>query len=262
MKRILVLLALVISTAPVHAQPVPVTWRPARGSVLGEFLKWSGTAWVPSGIAPGDITSVGATAGGGLTGGSTSGAALLGLLTTCTDGQLLKSTTGSWGCDDDIGITNAASADVVLKSDGTNAVASLLTDDGTTLSYASGKFAVAAASGDTEIGGTLTAKGSTLTLGTATTTIHVTQLDTSQRPTLTNCGTGAAIVGNDSSWRLTTGTTAGACVVTFHQAYSANASCGVKEYDGVPRAISVSTTALTFTAVTDSTVYRGECEDH
>lgn len=81
----------------------------------------------------GDITSVGATAGGGLTGGSTAGPALLSLITTCSDGQVLKSTSGSWSCANDTGgITNSAGTNVLMKSNGTNAVASSWTDDGTT----------------------------------------------------------------------------------------------------------------------------------
>lgn len=57
----------------------------------------------------GDITSVGATANMGLTGGSTSGAATLGLLSTCSDGQVLKSGSSgtTWTCAND----NAGSID-------------------------------------------------------------------------------------------------------------------------------------------------------
>lgn len=46
----------------------------------------------------GDITSVGATSGGGLTGGSTRGPALLGLLTTCASGEVLKWGGAAWAC--------------------------------------------------------------------------------------------------------------------------------------------------------------------
>ena len=53
----------------------------------------------------GDITSVGATSNMGLTGGASSGAALLGLLSTCADGQVLKSGSSgtTWTCANDTG---------------------------------------------------------------------------------------------------------------------------------------------------------------
>ncbi len=48
----------------------------------------------------GDITSAGATSNMGLTGGATSGASLLGLLSTCSNGQVLKSGSSgtTWTC--------------------------------------------------------------------------------------------------------------------------------------------------------------------
>jgi hypothetical protein len=86
-KRLLVLLVLLapaLSSIPAFAQPVPPTWRPPTGSLSGEFLKWNGTAWVPSGVVPGTLT-------------------------------------------------NSAGSNVVVKSNGTNLIASSVTDDGTTL---------------------------------------------------------------------------------------------------------------------------------
>lgn len=133
MKRILVVALIVLGGSVAGAQPVPPSYRPPVGTVTGEYLEWDGTKWVASGVVAGDITSVGATAGGGLTGGATAGPALLGLITTCADGQVLKSTTGSWACADDGGggITNSAGANVVMKSDGTNAVATPMTSTST-----------------------------------------------------------------------------------------------------------------------------------
>lgn len=105
----------------------------------GNDLVYDGANW---GCAlAGDITSVGATSGGGLTGGATSGAALLQLITTCSDGQVLKSATGLWSCGNDTGgITNSAGANIVMKSNGTNAVASQISDDGADISIGNGIF--------------------------------------------------------------------------------------------------------------------------
>ncbi len=68
----------------------------------------------------GDITSVGATANGGLTGGATKGPALLGLLTTCTDGQILKWTAGttSWGCAADSSVSDGDKGDITVSASG------------------------------------------------------------------------------------------------------------------------------------------------
>ncbi len=60
----------------------------------------------------GDISSVGATSNMGLTGGSTSGAALLGLISTCANGQVLKSGSSgtTWTCADDTGAPSLITA--------------------------------------------------------------------------------------------------------------------------------------------------------
>ncbi len=91
----------------------------------GQVLKSasSGTSWVCANDTDtdsgGDITSVGATSGGGLTGGATSGAALLGLLTTCSFGQVLQWDGDSWECDDDdIGSPGAGDIESVTAGDG------------------------------------------------------------------------------------------------------------------------------------------------
>jgi hypothetical protein len=83
----------------------------------------SGSSWVcaADNDAGGDITSVGATSGMGLTGGASSGAALLGLLSTCTDGQTLESSASgtAWICaDDDIGAPGAGDIESVAAGNG------------------------------------------------------------------------------------------------------------------------------------------------
>ena len=72
-------------------------------------------------------------------------------LQDCATGEVLKDTgVGTWACAADStgggGITNSAGANVVTKSDGTNLVASGLSDDGTTITT-SEKFTASAAAG-------------------------------------------------------------------------------------------------------------------
>lgn len=57
------------------------------------------------------------------------------------------------------GITNSAGANILMKSNGTNAVASLWSDDGTTTAYNTNKFTIASANGNTSVAGTLGATG-------------------------------------------------------------------------------------------------------
>ena len=59
----------------------------------------------PDDDSGGDITAVAASVGGGLTGGGSTGPVSLGLLTSCVDGNVLKSNGGEWFCktDDDSG---------------------------------------------------------------------------------------------------------------------------------------------------------------
>jgi hypothetical protein len=70
---------------------------------------------------PGDITAVNVATGGGLTGGASSGAATVGMLTTCSDQQVLKYTTGtsSWGCAADIDTNTTYTAGTGLQLIGT-----------------------------------------------------------------------------------------------------------------------------------------------
>jgi hypothetical protein len=84
----------------------------------------------------GDITSVGATANMGLTGGATSGAATLGLLSTCADGQVLKSgSTGTtWTCSNDLGTLSGLTNNQVMKATSTTTIGnSSISDNGTTV---------------------------------------------------------------------------------------------------------------------------------
>lgn len=72
-------------------------------------------------------------------------------------------------------------------------------------------------------------------------------------PTLSGCGTGATVTGNDSAGRITIGTTPSAsCVVTFHTAFTTNGpSCFANdEVTVVALQTSASTSALTINGVT------------
>lgn len=83
----------------------------------------------------GTITSVLPAAGGGLAGGGSSGALTMSLLMSCSPGNTLVYGGAAWACGAG-GITNGAGANVIPKSDGTNLVASSLSDNGTTVSTA------------------------------------------------------------------------------------------------------------------------------
>ncbi len=87
---------------------------------------WTCTAEV------GDISNVSTTAP--LAGGGASGSLSLSL-TACSDTQIYKMSGGVWTCSADSGgITNSAGNNVVTKSNGTNVVASTITDNGTIVS--------------------------------------------------------------------------------------------------------------------------------
>lgn len=160
----------------------------------------------------GTITAVAATAGGGLTGGATAGVAYLGLITTCSDTQVLKWSSGSaaWGCASagsgtvtsitagsglsggvitatgtialainggttqtcgagtfvsaitgvgittcttpSSGITNTAGNNIVMKSNGTNAVASSISDDATSVIVGTNALKITESTGSLEVG--------------------------------------------------------------------------------------------------------------
>lgn len=82
----------------------------------GEGYVSNGTSWTCA--TAGDITSVGATSNMGLTGGASSGAALLGLRSTCSDGQVLKSGASgtTWTCADDSDTTYTAGDNLTLTA--------------------------------------------------------------------------------------------------------------------------------------------------
>lgn len=80
-------------------------------------------------LATGSTIDVVATTGGGLTVAADS----LGLLTSCSSTQTLVWNGSAWVCGAG-GITNGAGANVIPKSDGTNLVASSLSDNATTVS--------------------------------------------------------------------------------------------------------------------------------
>ncbi len=91
--------------SPGFSKTAPISGTGSNGSPLkldvcasGSGYQSNGTSWACA--VYGDITSVGATASMGLTGGATSGAATLGLLTTCSDGQVLVSGASgtTWTC--------------------------------------------------------------------------------------------------------------------------------------------------------------------
>ncbi len=63
-----------------------------------QVLKWSGSAWACSAVGTGTITGVTTANGSGLTGGGTSGTLALGLLNSCSSGQVLRWSGTSWAC--------------------------------------------------------------------------------------------------------------------------------------------------------------------
>lgn len=97
----------------------PLSGTGSSGSPLKIDVCLNGSAYVSNGTSwacsaeVGDISSVGATASMGLTGGATSGAALLGLLSTCADGEVLKSggTGTTWTCAADTGGSSYTAGD-------------------------------------------------------------------------------------------------------------------------------------------------------
>ena len=108
---------------PGFSKTAPIAGTGSSGAPLkitacanGEDYVSNGTTWVCT--TAGDITSVGATASMGLTGGAASGAALLGLLSTCGDGQVLKSGASgtTWTCGDDTGTTYTAGDGLTLTA--------------------------------------------------------------------------------------------------------------------------------------------------
>jgi hypothetical protein len=73
-------------------------------------------------------------------------------------------------------------------------------------------------------------------------------------PVLTSCGTTPSILGTDTAGQVTTGTTAGGCVVTFNRAYVATPWCVISWQTTPPTTQSntPSTTAITILNTTQS----------
>jgi len=72
--------------------------------------------------------------------------------------------------------------------------------------------------------------------------------------TVSACGTGATIVGDDKAGTITVGTAATGCTLTFATKYSPAPSCVVTGRAGVPFASNASTNGITVTNVTGSDV--------
>ncbi len=173
MKRaVIALLLLCAASVTSYAQPTTIAWRPPIGCTNGQSIayntstaRWEcGTFASTAGaglLASGSTWNVVATTGGGLTVAADS----LGLLTSCSSGEVLKWSGSAWACatDDTLGggaVTGTGTSGTMTKWTGTSTVGdSLLTDNATTLSYASGKLTVAAASGNTTVAGTFAATG-------------------------------------------------------------------------------------------------------
>lgn len=83
---------------------------------------------------------------------------------------------------------------------------------------------------------------------------------TTNTPALTSCGTTPTIVGNDTVGKLTTGSGATTCTMTFNIAYNVAPACVLQEQGGsVSPTFTTSTTALTATVDVASTVYNYIC---
>lgn len=83
---------------------------------------------------------------------------------------------------------------------------------------------------------------------------------TANTPVLTSCGTAPSIVGNDTVGKLTTGSAATTCTMTFSLAYNVAPACVVSAQGGATQpTFTTSTTALTMTVDIASTVYNYIC---
>lgn len=76
--------------------------------------------WAPGQTFPGNGTITGVTAGSGLTGGGTSGNVTLGLLTSCSAGQVLAWTGSAWACSSSSGTITGVTAGPGLSGGGTS----------------------------------------------------------------------------------------------------------------------------------------------
>lgn len=79
-------------------------------------------------------------------------------------------------------------------------------------------------------------------------------------PALTSCGTSPSIIGNDTVGKLTTGSAATTCTMTFTAAYNVAPACVVSAQGTATQpTFTTSTTALTMSVDIASTVYNYIC---
>lgn len=145
-----------------------------------------------------------------------------------------------------------ANATTTLTSAGTNANAcAQFTYDGTSLRW---RQSAMHSSSNATINGTFQA-GSYVAASTSG------YRDNGTDPTLSSCGGSPTVVGGNSFMRVTTGSAATACTITFSGAWAATPACLVEEEATGNAAIgkTVSTTAITLTVAAASTVYVIHC---
>lgn len=79
-------------------------------------------------------------------------------------------------------------------------------------------------------------------------------------PVLSTCGTAPSVVGNDTVGKITTGSAATTCTVTFSLAYAVAPACVVApQGTATYPTFTTSTTAITFSVDIASTVYNYIC---
>lgn len=79
-------------------------------------------------------------------------------------------------------------------------------------------------------------------------------------PVLTGCGTSPSIIGNDVVGKLTTGSAATTCTVTFETAYAVAPACAISAQGTATQpTFTTSTTAIVITVDIASTVYNYLC---
>lgn len=82
----------------------------------------------------------------------------------------------------------------------------------------------------------------------------------SQLPVLSTCGTAPSFTGNDTAMRLTTGSAATTCTITFGVAYVVAPACVITPQGAaVQPTYTVSITAISMTVDVASTVYNIIC---
>lgn len=88
---------------------------------------------------------------------------------------------------------------------------------------------------------------------------HVLNRD-SNAPVLSGCGTAPSIAGNDTVGKLTTGSAATTCTVTFSLAYAVAPACVISAQGTATQpTFTTSTTAIVITVDIASTVYNYIC---